>query len=392
MEIEVWSEDMKLERTWYYSEPDSPWTDPQPDMMPFGTKAIGTVTYNQFLVRWTTDNPSYGPTPGQAAPGAKFHTGIGLKSTSSPAKPIIVVKVTLKSGGTALPLSPRMIGYDSGTLLSTSSGVVDLNLGLFNADPEESQLCVSDVTIRFLPRMAAIETMTAALELDPRTRDGLPIPILGTLSFPDEFCIEGGGSAGIRIAGLTDPRFLDGFIAVTGGGDVGEGDPRLDPPPFERFVGLFPSIYTYVTATVRDPVTSQESRLFYQFVGTRPDCNQNGIDDLLEIEEDGLQDSNMNGLPDECEVKPFQRGDANGDAAINITDPVTILNFLFLGGTELGCLDAADVNDDGTLSITDPVNLLNHLFQGGPPPALPYPDCGLDPTDDALGCVTFVCP
>ena len=41
------------------------------------------------------------------------------------------------------------------------------------------------------------------------------------------------------------------------------------------------------------------------------------------------------------------------------------------------------------LQITDGIAVLNHLFLGGPAPALPYPDCGLDPTDDLLGCKGF---
>jgi hypothetical protein len=45
------------------------------------------------------------------------------------------------------------------------------------------------------------------------------------------------------------------------------------------------------------------------------------------------------------------------------------------------------VNDDGTLNISDPITLLLHLFVGGGP--LPAPaDCGPDPTSDSLGCTS----
>ena len=43
-------------------------------------------------------------------------------------------------------------------------------------------------------------------------------------------------------------------------------------------------------------------------------------------------------------------------------------------------LDALDVNDDGALEIADAVQLLYFLFLGGPPPSLPFPSPGLDPT------------
>lgn len=64
----------------------------------------------------------------------------------------------------------------------------------------------------------------------------------------------------------------------------------------------------------------------------------------------------------------FQRGNPNGDGAIDLSDPVFVLNWLFLGGTEPTCLDSADINDDGTNDLTDGVYSLNSQFSGGPPP------------------------
>jgi hypothetical protein len=81
----------------------------------------------------------------------------------------------------------------------------------------------------------------------------------------------------------------------------------------------------------------------------------------------------------------FLRGDANSDCRVDISDGVYTLGFLFMGGPEPRCKDAADSNDDGTLNITDPIYLLAHLFQGGP--ALPLPGMttpGVDPTSDSL--------
>lgn len=67
---------------------------------------------------------------------------------------------------------------------------------------------------------------------------------------------------------------------------------------------------------------------------------------------------------------------------------------LFLLATVFwGCaLDAqwlfrrGDANDDGTLNISDPVYLLSYLFVGGGPPPPPFADCGEDPTPDGLDC------
>ncbi len=85
----------------------------------------------------------------------------------------------------------------------------------------------------------------------------------------------------------------------------------------------------------------------------------------------------------------FQRGDINLDGNLDISDPVSILQLLF-NGSQVGCDDAADANDDGSLDIADAVAVLSSLFGGTGP--LPAPnDCGIDPTDDALDCVSG-CP
>jgi hypothetical protein len=75
-----------------------------------------------------------------------------------------------------------------------------------------------------------------------------------------------------------------------------------------------------------------------------------------------------------------------GEGTINLTDAISVLNYLFRGLEVVSCEDAADVDDNGTLNLTDVIVLLNHLFRGGPPIAPPYPDAGVDPTPDQLRC------
>jgi hypothetical protein len=79
-------------------------------------------------------------------------------------------------------------------------------------------------------------------------------------------------------------------------------------------------------------------------------------------------------------LAPFVRGEVNGDADLNIGDPVTILLFLFSDTTTVDCMDAADTDDSGVVDITDAVYLLGYLFIGGPAPPAPFPEAGLDPT------------
>lgn len=88
----------------------------------------------------------------------------------------------------------------------------------------------------------------------------------------------------------------------------------------------------------------------------------------------------------------FVRGDANQDGKHDLADAVTILSYLFTNG-ELLCLDSGDVNDDGKLDLADPVSLLSYLFN---PEVVdlpaPFPDCGVDSTeDDLLDCVFESC-
>jgi hypothetical protein len=81
----------------------------------------------------------------------------------------------------------------------------------------------------------------------------------------------------------------------------------------------------------------------------------------------------------------FRRGDVNGDDALNISDAVKVLLYLFGGNPTLDCFDAGDADDDGRITITDAARLLDFLFRHGPEPAAPGFACGEDPTDDALG-------
>jgi hypothetical protein len=91
------------------------------------------------------------------------------------------------------------------------------------------------------------------------------------------------------------------------------------------------------------------------------------------------------------------RGDTDSDGVINITDAVRILAWLFTGGAEPECLDAADTDDAGSrINITDGVYILDWLFRGGKSPPPPTPadprymssECGQDLTPDQLDCRT----
>ena len=89
----------------------------------------------------------------------------------------------------------------------------------------------------------------------------------------------------------------------------------------------------------------------------------------------------------------FVRGDTNADSAVDITDPIFLLTYLFSQGSA-SCLHALDSNDDNGVDLADAISLLTFLFNNGPAPPLPYPTCGQDATPGGtLDCDGFAaCP
>ena len=83
----------------------------------------------------------------------------------------------------------------------------------------------------------------------------------------------------------------------------------------------------------------------------------------------------------------FRRGDADGDGAIEVPDATMTLGALFQGQAWFACEDATDLNDDGAIDLSDPVALLQlRLLGRGEVPAPGAVSCGRDPTLDFLAC------
>ena len=77
--------------------------------------------------------------------------------------------------------------------------------------------------------------------------------------------------------------------------------------------------------------------------------------------------------------------------SIDVTDAIVILSHLALGVRYDDCHDALDSDDSGTIEISDPIYLLNYLFLAGAAPPSPFNECGPDPTDDTLDCDEYLC-
>jgi len=83
-------------------------------------------------------------------------------------------------------------------------------------------------------------------------------------------------------------------------------------------------------------------------------------------------------------------GDTTGDRKFDISDPILLLGFLFLGSA-VRCPLSGDMNADRKLDVSDPISMLNFLFLGGRPPPSPFPSCGAVPPGQAIPCDATAC-
>ncbi len=185
----------------------------------------------------------------------------------------------------------------------------------------------------------------------------------------------------------------DGFVLAWTAGDP-EGDPASGP--FED-----PSqdlLHLELTKTAdRDDYETTATRIAGGF--------SNPIDAVLvgnvlyvlefgEFGEGGIWEvtfpaSRLPGAP-----TPFIRGNSNGDETVDLTDGIFVLEWLFSSAETPTCIDAADANDSGTVDVSDAVSVFLYLFDGAVEPPPPGPRvCGIDPTEDELGCESqAACP
>lgn len=94
-------------------------------------------------------------------------------------------------------------------------------------------------------------------------------------------------------------------------------------------------------------------------------------------------------LGGEADATAFLRGDADGNGALNLTDAILGLNFVFANGQSPPCEEALDADGAGGTNVSDMVFLLRHIFSGGEPPPPPFPECDEAPKER---CATETCP
>ncbi|HEQ98458.1 MAG TPA: hypothetical protein ENO22_03850 [candidate division Zixibacteria bacterium] len=79
------------------------------------------------------------------------------------------------------------------------------------------------------------------------------------------------------------------------------------------------------------------------------------------------------------EIITYICGDASGDEAVNVSDAVHIINYIFLGTAAPDPLESGDVNCDEAINVSDAVWIINYVFLGTSQP------CDVD-GDDIPDC------
>ncbi|MGQ9592406.1 MAG: hypothetical protein ACUVYA_19170 [Planctomycetota bacterium] len=221
------------------------------------------------------------------------------------------------------------------------------------------------------------QRISVSLDVNPEA------PGTGILFVGDAGALAAGGTATEYAVPIADPtNWLDLWLAVE--------DP--DPATPEVSLKLYLNGSAEPTLAVDDFLPNDEGsenglhgNELAMGLHLTPDSGSLEVD-LVSVLDGAVEPS---GPPADL---PFHRGDADVDGALNLTDGVFVLNYLFLGGPAPPCMDAADANDDGQINIADGIYVLNFLFIGGPEPPRPGPvakPCGTDPTADPLGCARY---
>jgi hypothetical protein len=264
--------------SWDYTGSRSPWVDPTVTG-PLGTQVFKGVTYNRYRIEWSVGQAwDYGPA-GQVPGGQPFHVGATFSGVNfgNPDPIIITATRLLDAGGVALPLSPRLVGYDAGQADAVDNA---LNLRFFNF--AATPLIIQDIVVRQLPRLVSLDAMIPGGRMfDPMGEPFQPWSD-GVRRVAERFTLQRGQELKIPLATLDQkPRVTqvvterDCAIADRlKGPDVGKCRPGTT-------TDLFPSTALYVTATVIDPsvrywdpakkvyVSGLRSQLFYQIAGRR---------------------------------------------------------------------------------------------------------------------------
>ena len=196
LRMEVLSHSAALTPVSTYTGSLSPWNPPS--VVKSGTRTYKGSSFNRFFVTWQAGKAWASPNQpgsinGQVRGGEQFHIGthFAQEDILNTSDHVVIVDATLlDSGGSALPLHPRVPSFDTGTL--SADGTFTLNL---------ANLAAANLVLRnwrgfVLPRPAHIDSMlrdpTGGLKLFDNQQE--PIMPWRQLQLPTAAELPGGSS------------------------------------------------------------------------------------------------------------------------------------------------------------------------------------------------------
>ncbi len=81
----------------------------------------------------------------------------------------------------------------------------------------------------------------------------------------------------------------------------------------------------------------------------------------------------------------FRRADANADGVTDLSDAIFTI-FVLFGGSVPACEKSLDFDGDGAIEVTDAVLHLSYLYLNGMEPSPPFTSCGTEPAGNGLTC------
>ncbi len=99
-----------------------------------------------------------------------------------------------------------------------------------------------------------------------------------------------------------------------------------------------------------------------------------GADNITEMDSSGLilNTYNVGDGPQTGDIRitapDYICGDVNDDMAVNVSDAVFVINYVFIGGEAPAPLESGDTNCDTAVNVSDAVWIINYVFIGGKAP------------------------
>jgi Dockerin type I domain len=124
---------------------------------------------------------------------------------------------------------------------------------------------------------------------------------------------------------------------------------------------------TWLSASPMGGIVNPGSKDTIDVLFDATDCPNSAYEGLLTLISNAPANPTIN-VPITMTVGGAMYGDADNNGAINISDAVYIIAYIFSGGQSPDPIVAGDANCDGACNISDAVHLIAYIFSGGPAP------------------------